>query len=266
MKKPILLLSTLSLLGVLGLGTNMNIAHAGVTPNTKSLSEVFASADVNYTRTTNMYFTSAAYDEVNYPVNHFPFTQTRTTYWIDHGLYMHNNTTDINSGYYSRESDGYNKMYHYRIEGGYVNYDSSDATLSEDAYSAEGDMNDFFTDLHYFHNVDSTYIAYFTNTGTNTWEATDSQVLTDFLAFCASCYTNPLGDWDTDIETPDTNYLGFSKAVVKLLSDGNIEYALYVDSDSASKIDNAEGKFAVATISNIGTTSIGALTSHIHNI
>ncbi len=147
------LLSIISILSVSLI--SLNTADIGnrkqtTRSNTVSLSELIESVDTNYTRTTQMFFTSVAYDTISQK-NRFPFTQSRTTLWISHGLYMHNSTTDVNSGYYSKSSEGYSKMYHYRLEGGYVNYDSSTASLSENAYSAKGDMNDFFINLHYMH-------------------------------------------------------------------------------------------------------------------
>src|SRR5574344_2781539 len=104
------------------------ITNATEYSNKKTLEELIASVDVNYTRHTQMYFTSTSYNEVSVK-NKFEFTQSRTTLWINHGLYMHNSTTNVNSGYFSKNSDDYSKLYHYRVEGGYVNYDSSDATI-----------------------------------------------------------------------------------------------------------------------------------------
>jgi hypothetical protein len=205
-----------------------------------------------------MYFNSSAYSEVSQK-NIFLFTQTKTTLWINHGLYMHNSTTDVNSGYYSKSSEDYANMYHYKIEGGYVNYDNASIKLLENSFSAKGDTNDFFINLHKIHTLGDKYAAKFTNTENNTWESENANVLSDFLAFTASCYTNPISDWDNNAQTPDETYLTFDKAVIRYLSNGDYEYALYVKEKDATKINNSNLKFAVAIIFNVGTTSINAI-------
>lgn len=230
--------------------------------NDKTIQEVFNAADLNYTRETVIYLTSTALTAAH-EKNKFDFTLTRTTYFIENGLYMTNADRSVNSGYLSYAKDQ-TKMYHYTID----NYAKDGEAIANVKYSAANDVDEFFTNYHYF-NVkaeDSAYTSLFSNTAKNTWESTDSTVISDFLAFCASCYTNTEA-WDVDgnSETPD-KVMEFTKAVVTVqMSGSDVEsytFALYT-SDTVAV--GSDGLFAVAKIvaSTINNTTISAIASTI---
>ena len=69
-----------------------------------------------YTRVTAINWTSDAYNAiVTSGLNTYPFTSTRTTLFIENGLYMYDDVEAVNSGYYTKNSES-DVMYHFALE------------------------------------------------------------------------------------------------------------------------------------------------------
>lgn len=224
-----------------------------------SLDDILNKADKNYTRTSNMFFTSNAYEEVA-PCNKFEFTQSRVTLWTEDALYMHNNAgvNGVNSGYLNNRVDGY--MYHYTIEGGIDNINEGRVKI---------DRKDFLVDIHEyeefgtFHKIKNLILndeslkdrfLRTDNTFTLTFEEGDEDLIEQFMFFIAPVYTNPSID--------GAAYLSFEK-VSLTLSGENINMYLYADEKDGDKLSSSDNLFASATISNIDNTSIPCVDDYL---
>ena len=226
-----------------------------------SLDDILNSADKNYTRTSNMFFTSSAYEEVAH-YNKFEFTQSRVTLWTENALYMHNNAgvNGVNSGYLNNSVDGY--MYHYTIEGGIDN-------INEGREVVKIDRKDYLVDIHEyeefgtFHKIKNLILndeslkdrfLQEDNTFTLTFEEGDENLIEQFMFFIAPVYTNPSID--------GVAYLSFEK-VSLTLSGENINMYLYASEEDSDKLSSSDHLFASATLSNIDDTSIPCVDGYL---
>lgn len=217
----------------------------------QSAEEILSAADTNYTRTSLTYFSAEAYSSL-LPHNRFDcFTQSRKTLWTAHALYMHNESTQINSGYL----DQANSLYHFRLHNGLQDIAKSDASLVEnlrrDYVSEEASftLHDFFMGSHYFKTNAASLASSFAPVEgkSGVYASSDSSLFQSFLYFCAPLYTNS----EVVAGTP---FLSFSKVEIVDLADGSYQYNLYAN--ESEKLTQSNGLFAVATISAIGTTSL----------
>jgi len=224
----------------------------------KTASQILTAAYRNYTRTTTTYFTADAYNEVK-PKNHYDcFTQSRVTLWTDHALYMHNNSSSVNSGYF----DQGNALYHYTLKNGVEDVAKNDKTLIENVATAVAThpstytIHDFFSCAYTFNVLASDYAAYFSAVSgrDGVYQATDSSLMVDFMYFCAPLYTNP------EVVT-GTPFLTFNKVEIVDLGDGTYKFNLYAA--ETEKLSNSDGLFATAVISAIGTTAIPVIAAYL---
>ncbi|NLN80869.1 MAG: hypothetical protein GX132_05735 [Erysipelotrichia bacterium] len=248
-------------------------------PDHLSLSEVLQNFDYNYTRSTEIFWSAEAYQEIlDSGKNDFPFTSTRTTLFIENGLYMFNSDDSVNSGYYTKANSESDKMRHYRIEGGKDARDDVEAGLSKDSFSANVNVNDYYVGLHSFHiddNMDlfTSLFEYVEDESNGYYVANlmddDALVLKDvnsneliyslekaMMYFTAPCYTNPILEGEKPFYT-------FKEARIKLNSTGDLIFKLYANEES--QLDSLDGLFSCATITDSGSTTIKALNQHLEN-
>jgi len=266
MKKNIL---TVLLTMVLTISCGLLLANHLVEPkadtytNSNTLEWIFNNVDYNYTRVTTMYFNDSAYSKAS-EANHYKnFQKSRTTYWIKNGLYM-TNSDGVDSGYLTK-ADEPDKMYHFTIEDGNSKLDDPNKVKNV-AFAADivGGVDAFFVNMHKFHENATAYAGKFTNTADNVWTSTDSEMITYFLAFCASCYTNTEA-WDTNGDGV-AEVLEFEKVTVTLQQSGTYYFDLYVKSEFYCILDDAHldtGLFARADVHNVTSTSIPAIASYL---
>jgi len=224
----------------------------------KSAEEILGAADTNYTRTTLTYLSAEAFASV-LPHNRFDcFTQSRKTLWNTHALYMHNESTQINSGYLDKA----NALYHYTLRNGLQDIAKSDASLVENIRRdhVSGDsaftLHDFFMGCHYFKANATSLAASFSPVEgkSGVYESSNASLFESFLFFCAPLYTNP----EVVSGTP---FLSFSKVEIVDLADGSYQYNLYAN--ESEKLTQSNGLFAVATVSAIGTTSLPIIDAYL---
>ncbi len=254
-------------------GTTMLLGEESITLESKLLEY-----DYNYTRSTEIFWTSATHLELQTSgKNTFPFTTLRTTLFIENGLYMYTTDGVVNSGYYSKVATP-NQMNRYVIEGGYHNRNVVEATFTSDGYSGGVNVNEYYVGMHMFRqtenlaNLVSLFGAPSIHEGTYTWSSSDLSegaitlknlmnqditidLATAFLYFTAPTYTNPTLD---GYETP---YYTFSEVRIVFNASGDLIFQLFAN--ETAKLQNAEGLFASATITNNGTTTINCLNSRI---
>lgn len=250
----ILVLAGASSLLLLG-GQTLFAANSG-SITYKTAAEILNAADANYTRTTTTYFNADSFSAVLGKNRFDCFTQSRKTLWTDHALYMHNESTQINSGYLDMNQ----KIYHYTLHNGLQDLAKTDKTLvenlREDYVSAETDftIHDFFTGAHSFKKQAASLATFFSPTGEGVYASTEASLFTDFMFFCAPLYTNP----EVEAGTP---YLTFSKTEIVDLGDGSYQYRLYAT--ETEKLSQTNGLFATATVSSIGTTSLPIMNAYL---
>lgn len=245
----------------------------------QTLSEVLSEFNYNYTRATEIFWSAEACLEItNSGKNDFPFTTTRTTLFIENGLYMYNSDETVNSGYYTKALTENDKMRHYRIEGGKDARDLEETLLSEDSFSANVNVNDYYVGLHSFHigeNMElfTDLFAYVEDDSTGYYRSTtlteEALILKDvnnndlsyslekaMMYFTAPCYTNPILEGDTP-------YYTFKEARIKLNSSGDLIFSLYANEEA--KLQNGNGLFSCATITAKDLTTIKALNSYLES-
>jgi hypothetical protein len=217
----------------------------------KSAAEILSAADDNYIRTSVTYFSATGFDQV-LPLNRFDcFTQSRKTLWTAHALYMHNESTQINSGYLDKN----NALFHYTLHNGLQDIAKNDAALVENIrqdFVSENPaftVHDFFMGCHYFKTNAATLAASFSPVEgkSGVYESSDASLFESFMFFCAPLYSNPQ-------VVAGTPFLTFSKVEIVDLADGTYQYNLYAQ--ESEKLSQTNGLFAVATVSSIGTTAL----------
>jgi hypothetical protein len=245
--------------------TNIKITEAGlydIYVNTstnyveiaKSAQELFQRQDLNYTRSTQTNLNADGFSKI-IAVNHFSsFTQLRTTYFINNGLYMHDGTTGTNSGYYTRKNENSgNNMYHYQIEGGYSNM--STGSIINERHDSTINTNDFFINGHYYHeNASTIYTNYQYDMNNHNYYSTDATMIQNAMYFTAPLFCNPEFIVVTGEAARTVNFTG---AGLKDIKDGKTEHYLYT-SDTSLLSDGANTVFSKATIANAGDTVISA--------
>lgn len=241
-----------------------------------SLEETLQQFDFNYTRTTQIYWDAEAYQEIlESGKNTFPFTSTRTTLFVENGLYMYTSDGGVNSGYYTKESVT-SEMRHYRIEGGKDERDNEEALFSEDSFSANVNVNEYYVGLHSFHlneNMDlfADLFEFVEDDSNGYYKSTsmseDALVLKDvngldltyslekaLMYFTAPCYTNPILDGEN-------TYFTFKEARIKLNNSDELIVSLYAN--EVDQLDSDDGLFSRAVVSQKGITTIKALEKYI---
>jgi hypothetical protein len=253
-------------------------------PDPVTLENVLLEYDYNYTRQTEIFWSSATHQTLLASgKNIFPFTSTRTTLFVENGLYMYTTNGDVNSGYYSRESAP-NEMRHYTINGGKDQRDEPSATLSSDDFSGGVSVNDYYVGMHVMRQTSNlaSLVSIFGDPvidgTTYTWssEALASQALTlknlsnqdtqmtlgqMFMYFTAPTFTNPILD-----EEDPVPFFTFSRAQIVYNSSGELLFELYTDEKAKLENPSGTGLFSSATISMNNNTTIGALTSYINDL
>jgi hypothetical protein len=226
----------------------------------KTAAEILNAVDQNYTRTTTTYFTADAYNEVKAKNHYDCFTQSRVTLWTPHALYMHNNSSTVNSGYL----DQGNALYHYTLKNGVEDVTKTDKSLVENvalavptpAGSSSYTIHDFFTGAATFNLLSDMLAPLFSPVSgrDGVYSSSDSNLLKQFMYFCAPLYTNP------EVVT-GTPYLTFTKVEIVDLNDGTYKYNLYAE--ETAKLSTSDGLFATAVISAVGATSIPVIAAYL---
>lgn len=229
-----------------------------------------------YTRVTAINWTSDAYNAiVTSGLNTYPFTSTRTTLFIENGLYMYDDVEAVNSGYYTKNSQS-DVMYHFALEAGKDARNNADAAFSDDSYSGGVDVDEYYVGMHTINSNLDTFTALFTHESTKqgviTWSSTslsetamtlknlgnvdEAYTLEKAMMYLtAPCYTNPV------IGEGEQPYFTFKEVKIIYNSAGELIFKLYAN--ETAQLNEDSGLFATATISNPGTT-IAALDSHIN--
>lgn len=235
------------------------------------LSEWLDAYNYNYTRDTQMNFTAEAYAKVAYKddgsTNQFPFTQTRKTLWTEEGLYMTNaaQAEGINAGYYSIKEDGVDELYRYTLKGDAPasNITSDDISLIDKnvKQGRQQACHEFFVCMHKFYKNTDWADKFTYKSDGGYFVSEDETVLEDFLAFCASCYTNP--------KIEEKPFLTFSEARIrKAAGDAkDLWLELHVIDDDKEKLDSDSGSlFASARVYAASETKIPILKAYLESL
>lgn len=223
----------------------------------RQASSLLTNQDLNYTRTTAICLNETYLAKVK-AFNYFScITVNRSTEFIDNGLYMHSSDDTTNSGYMTVAANP-NDMYHYTLPGGKDHRDNTTQAIANVRHdSTTQGVNDFFYNGHYFHdnaatiapklgydNVhDNYYLAY---------SEENADLFLHWMYFTAPLFTNKLD--------ADGTKIPFTGLGIKDNGSGNVTFYLYADN---SYLSNTNTYFATAEITDVGTTSLGALTKYI---
>lgn len=235
-----------SLLSLVGCTTSQIIYYA----TALSLEDILNAADKNFTRTSEIYLTDEALEEIN-KTNGFTLTLARTTLWTENALYMYD-SNNVNSGYLN---DGNHMKHFYLRNGSSVNSnDGSNVIVDRD----DGEHNihtfDGFGTLHKIKNLklDERFIMGENNRSrVMTFTDEDVEIKQEFMYFIAPLFRNV------------NNYFDFERVEVSLI-DNVVTYSLYTD-DHLDLLDNADGLFAQAKVKDIGLTSIPVIEAYFAN-
>lgn len=236
-----------SLLSLVGCTTSQIVYYA----TALSLEDILNAADKNFTRTSEIYLTDDALEEIN-KTNGFTLTLARTTLWTENALYMYN-SNNVNSGYLN---DG-NHMKHFYLKDGSSDRDSEDASdVIVDRDDGEHNIHTFdgFGTLHKIKNLnlDERFTMGKNNRSrVMTFTDEDDEIKQEFMYFIAPLFRNV------------NNYFDFERVEVSLI-DNVVTYSLYTD-DHLDMLDNADGLFAQAKVKDIGLTSIPVIEAYFAN-
>lgn len=282
MKSKLILFPLLSLL-LIGCTNTPNKADALGETTTPNLITWLDKFDTNYIRDTQMNFTSDAYKTVS-TKNKFKFTQNRRTLWVDNGLYMTSLTEEVNAGYYSVIENEKPQLYRYTLPNDNPSTHINDTVVPEGFNSVkqtgyEVNMNDFFINMHKFHN-NQEWANKFTYDDKGGFISSDPEILDDFMAFTASCYTNPsfpvegetapidetsqLTSENQDSIIVEEPFLEFKQARITKDENGEmLRFELYVMESCFDKVASEIGLFSVAQVYNADKTEIPVLNAYI---
>ena len=207
----------------------------------------------NYTRYTQINLSAEGYLELSKAEHsHFgSFNLTRTTLFVDNALYMHDGTTNVNSGYWTPA--GTTKMYHYTLENGWnsINEKSNSFVKNFRLDSSTKTTNEWYINGMYLaaHASEIGAIMEYDYTNHNYYSVdftTFATLLHDWMYITAPVYTNEDG------------VVVFTGVGLRDHKNNEVIYELY-----ASGCEYLEGEnqtiFSQATFYNIGTTSIPVL-------